>query len=193
MSLPVLLFAVVATATAVSAVGVVASRNVVRMAVWLLFTLIGVALLYFLLGAEFAGAAQLIVYVGGTLVLVVFGVMLTAHGPLRELRTKKGEWLVGGALGSALFALLVAVSLQLGSPATPAESDALPGTGQLGLAFLVASDTAPDGPITGVPADKASRRTRASYLLPFEIVSVHLLVVLIGAAYLARAKRRVNP
>lgn len=193
MSLPVILFAVVATATAVSAVGVVASRNVVRMAVWLLFTLIGVSLLYFLLGAEFAGAAQLIVYVGGTLVLVVFGVMLTAHGPLRELRTKKGEWLVGGALGGALFALLVAVSLQLGSPATAPKDAALPGTGQLGLAFLGVSDTAPDGPITGVPPDKAVRRTRASYLLPFEIVSVHLLVVLIGAAYLARAKRRVNP
>ena len=64
----------------------VLSRNIVRMAVWLLFTLIGVSLLYFLLGAEFVGAAQLIVYVGGTLVLIVFGMMLTAQGPLRELR-----------------------------------------------------------------------------------------------------------
>ena len=91
MSLPVILFVLVATATAVSAVGVVASRDVVRMAVWLLFTLIGVSLVYFLLGAEFAGAAQLLVYVGGTLVLVVFGVMLTAHGPLRELRTRRAE------------------------------------------------------------------------------------------------------
>src|SRR5512142_1683921 len=116
MSLPVVLFAVLATVTAVSALGVVLSRNVVRMAVWLLFTLIGVALIYFLLGAEFAGAAQLIVYVGGTLVLVVFGVMLTAHGPLRELRTRKSEWIIGGALGAALFALLIVVSLKLGSP-----------------------------------------------------------------------------
>ncbi len=112
MPLPLILFVLVATATCVSAVGVVASRNVVRMAVWLLFTLIGVALIYFLLGAEFAGAAQLIVYVGGTLVLVVFGVMLTARGPLRELRTKRIEWVVGGVLGVALFALLAAVSLQ---------------------------------------------------------------------------------
>src|SRR3954466_14812383 len=118
MSLPVLLFAVVASATAASALGVVLSRNIVRSALWLLFTLIGVALIYFLLGAEFAGAAQLIVYVGGTLVLVVFGVMLTAHGPLRELHTRRAEWLVGGALGAGLFALLVAVSLKLGSPPT---------------------------------------------------------------------------
>ena len=95
MSLPVLLFAVVGTVTCVSALGVVVARDVVRMAVWLLLTLIGVSLLYFLLGAEFAGAAQLIVYVGGTLVLVVFGVMLTAQGPLRELRTRRAEQVAG--------------------------------------------------------------------------------------------------
>lgn len=192
MSLPIILFAIVATATAVSAVGVVASRNVVRMAVWLLFTLIGVALVYFLLGAEFAGAAQLIVYVGGTLVLVVFGVMLTAHGPLRELRTRRVEWVVGGALGAALFVLLAAVSLKLGSPPTD-ESPPQPGPGQLGLSFLGEPATSPAEPLAGVPAGKAIRRAPAAYLLPFEIVSVHLLVVLVGAAYLARAKRRVRP
>lgn len=193
MSLPVILFAVVSTATAVSAVGVVASRNVVRMAVWLLFTLIGVSLIYFLLGAEFAGAAQLIVYVGGTLVLVAFGVMLTAHGPLRELHTRRAEWLVGGALGVALFVLLAAVSLKLGSPPTDATADALPGPGPLGLSFLGETSTVPSEPLSGVPADRPIRRTPVAYLLPFEIVSVHLLVVLVGAAYLARAKRRVKP
>src|SRR5205823_12035298 len=116
MSLPVVLFAVVATVTAVSALGVVLSRNIVRMAVWLLFTLIGVSLTYFLLGAEFVGAAQLIVYVGGTLVLVVFGVMLTAQGPLRALATRPAEWAVGGVLGAALFALLVAAATGAGKP-----------------------------------------------------------------------------
>jgi NADH-quinone oxidoreductase subunit J len=191
MSLPVILFAIVATATSVSAVGVVASRNVVRMAVWLLSTLIGVALIYFLLGAEFAGAAQLIVYVGGTLVLVVFGVMLTARGPLRELHTRRAEWIGGGALGATLFVLLAAVSLKLGSPATT--DDALPGTGSIGLSFLGVTETTPAVPISGVPADRPLRRASVAYLLPFEIVSVHLLVVLIGAAYLARAKRRVKP
>lgn len=191
MSLPVILFVVVATATAVSAVGVVASRNVVRMAVWLLFTLIGVALVYFLLGAEFAGAAQLIVYVGGTLVLVVFGVMLTAHGPLRELRTRRAEWVIGGTLGAALFVLLAAVSLELGTK-QPHTAPA-PGTGQIGLTFLGVTETSPPGNLSGVPGDRPIARTQVAYLLPFEIVSVHLLVVLIGAAYLARAKRRVKP
>jgi NADH-quinone oxidoreductase subunit J len=191
-ALPVILFAVVAAATAVSALGVVVSRNVVRMAVWLLFTLIGVSLLYFLLGAEFAGAAQLIVYVGGTLVLVVFGVMLTAQGPLRELRTRPAEWAVGGVLGAVLFGLLVAVSFRITLPPMPT-ADQLPGTGPLGLTFLGVSETSPSGPLTGLPEGTIVPRTPVAYLLPFEIVSVHLLVVLVGAAYLARAKRRVKP
>lgn len=191
MSLSVVLFAVVATVTAVSALGVVAANNVVRMAVWLLFTLIGVSLLYFLLGAEFVGAAQLIVYVGGTLVLLVFGVMLTATGPLRELPTRPVEWAVGGLLGAALFGMLVVVSFRVALPPTP-EEDTLPGPAPLGLTLLGVVEANPNGPVTGLPPGEALRRKPVAYLLPFEIVSVHLLVVLVGAAYLARAKRRVK-
>src|SRR5204863_171334 len=149
MSLPVLLFIVVAAATTASALGVVLSRNIVRAAVWLLFTLIGVSLTYFLLGAEFVGAAQLIVYVGGTLVLVVFGVMLTAQGPLRELRTRPAEWVVGGILGGTLFGLLVAVALGFGKPQP--DSAALPGTGQLGLGFLGVPEANAKSNLTGLP------------------------------------------
>ena len=166
MSLDVLLFAVIASATGLSALAVVLSRNVVRAAVWLLFTLIGVSLLYFLLGAEFVGATQLIVYVGGTMVLVVFGVMLTAQEQFLRIRIGPQEWVVGGVLAAALFGLLVTVSLRLGAGKDAPPSEPLPGAGPLGVGFL------------------------STYLLPFEIISVHLLVVLIGAAYLARAKRR---
>jgi NADH-quinone oxidoreductase subunit J len=191
MTLSSVLFAVIAAATVVSALGVVLSRNVVRMAVWLLFTLVGVSLTYFLLGAEFVGAAQLIVYVGGTLVLVVFGVMLTASGPLRELRTKPAELAVAGTLGVALFALLVTVSFRVAAPT--GEAGSLPGTGALGLGFLGVTEASPRGGVTGLPAGSSLPRTPVAYLLPFEIVSVHLLVVLVGAAYLARAKRRRSP
>src|SRR6188768_4200872 len=116
---------------------VVFSRNIVRCALWLLFTLIGVSLTYFLLGAEFLGAAQLIVYVGGTLVLVVFGVMLTAQGPLAALKNKPAEWVVGGILGTVLFDLIVSVSLGAAGSLKPAESnERLPGVAPLGLSFL---------------------------------------------------------
>lgn len=166
MSLEAVLFAVIAAAVGFSALAVVFSRNVVRCAVWLLFTLVGVSLLYFLIGAEFVGATQLIVYVGGTMVLVVFGVMLTAQAQFLRIRIRSQEWVIGGLLAASLFGLLVIVSLRLGEGRQSPAADTLPGAGQLGVGFLT------------------------TYLLPFEIVSVHLLVVLIGAAYLARAKRR---
>ena len=166
MTLEAVLFAIIASATALSALAVVFSRNIVRSAVWLLFTLVGVSLLYFLIGAEFVGATQLIVYVGGTMVLVVFGVMLTAQQQFLRIKTRPQEWLVGGVLAACLFGLLVLVSLRLGKERASPVIETLPGAGQLGVGFLT------------------------TYLLPFEIISVHLLVVLIGAAYLARAKRK---
>jgi NADH-quinone oxidoreductase subunit J len=166
VSLDVILFAAIASATGLSALSVVFSRNIVRSALWLLFTLIGVSLLYFLLGAEFVGATQLIVYVGGTMVLVVFGVMLTAQQQFLKIKTRPQEWLVGLILAGALFILLVNVSLKMGEGRESPPTEPMPGAGQLGVGFLY------------------------TYLLPFEIISIHLLVVLIGAAYLARAKRR---
>jgi NADH-quinone oxidoreductase subunit J len=125
-------------------------------------------------------------------VLVVFGVMLTAQGPLRELRTRPAELAASAALGAVLFVLLVAVSFRIATPPSPAEAP-LPGPAPLGLTFLGVTETSPGGTVTGVPEGVAISRKPVAYLLPFEIVSVHLLVVLVGAAYLARAKRRVKP
>src|SRR5262245_39371807 len=90
--LPALLFWCIAGLTAVCAVAVVVSQNIVRSATWLLFTLGGASAIFFLLGADFVGATQLLVYVGGTLVLVIFGVMLTAQGPFITMKTSAAEW-----------------------------------------------------------------------------------------------------
>src|SRR5580700_7244223 len=99
-------FWVLAAVIAVSAIAVVVSQNIVRAATWLLFTLGGVAGIFFLLGADFVGATQLLVYVGGTLVLVVFGVMLTAQGPFINLRIAAGEWVIAAAVGLSFFGVL---------------------------------------------------------------------------------------
>src|SRR5438094_10055973 len=95
MSFALFLFWTVAALTGLSAIMVVVTQNIVRAAAWLLFTLAGTAGVYFLLGSDFIGAVQLIVYVGGTLVLVVFGVMLTAQGPFVNLKTGAGECALG--------------------------------------------------------------------------------------------------
>src|SRR6185312_542600 len=95
-----------AAATATSAIAVVVTQNVVRAATWLLFALSGTAGIFFLLGSDFIGATQLLVYVGGTMVLVVFGVMLTAQGPFVNMRIGAAEWAIAAVVGFLLFAVL---------------------------------------------------------------------------------------
>jgi NADH-quinone oxidoreductase subunit J len=191
MSLQQALFWIVASLTGLSALMVVLTQNIVRAAAWLLFALAGTAGIYFLLGSDFVGAAQLIVYVGGTLVLVVFGVMLTAQGPFVNLKTGAGEWAFSLLIGIALYATIAVATLATAWPASdpkPADYSSSGNVAAIGVGFMGGKEIAPVGEIPGLYPTRI--RTRVSYLLPFEIVSVHLLVVLIGAAYLARAKRR---
>ncbi|HEV8063159.1 MAG TPA: NADH-quinone oxidoreductase subunit J [Gemmataceae bacterium] len=187
-------FVVLACLTGGSAIAVVVAQNIVRSAAWLLFTLAGVAGIYFLIGADFVAGTQLIVYVGGILVLVVFGVMLTAQGPFITMKTGPADWAIGGTVGALLLGILVYSILttswttkhsQQMSDAANSKSSAA-----MGQAFLGIDGVAPEGDVTGISGAQTFARQRVGYLLPFEIVSVHLLVVLIGAAYLARAKRR---
>ena len=169
------------------AVAVVISGNIVRMAVYLVASLVAVAGLFFLAGADFLGAMQLMIYVGGTMVLLVFGVMLTARGPFVSMQTGGGQWIIAAVIGGSLAAVLLqtAVSVEswsLGSAQPTPQSTAT----DLGLGLLgVRVDQLGE-------EDETLRGGMSGYLLPFEIVSVHLLVVLVGAAYLARTKRRVR-
>src|SRR5438876_11624606 len=91
-----------------SAIMVAVTRNIVRMAVALLFTLAGVAGLYFLLSAEFLAAVQLVVYAGGTLILIVFGVMLTSKSPFSRFEPKLVEIVIALSIGSILLVALIA-------------------------------------------------------------------------------------
>lgn len=233
-----LLFWIVAVIVGLCAVGVVVTQNIVRSATWLLFTLAGTSGIFFLLGADFVAATQLLVYVGGTLVLVVFGVMLTAQGPFISLKASAVEWAITTVVGALLFGVL-AVALWSWRPDEQRQRQAMDhalaalpqdastddfqkhlarelgvsmdkerielyrsilaansnplktmNSAVLGESLLGIKQATPVAPISGVTAKSVPKRTQMSYLLPFEIVSVHLLVVLIGAAYLARAKRR---
>jgi len=168
------------------AVAVVAADNVVRMALYLVLSLAATAGLFLLAGAEFVGAMQLMIYVGGTLVLLVFGVMLTAQGPFVTLASAGGDRALATVVGLALFGTLVLAGLSVPAWRQPAVGGAVePAAAPLGMALV--------GVRVDEPAADAPAAVRPGYLLPFEIVSVHLLVVLVGAAYLARAKRRKTP
>src|SRR5215469_1400592 len=112
------LFWVIALLTGLCAIATVVSQNIVRSATWLLFTLCGTAAVFFLLGADFVGSTQLLVYVGGTLVLVVFGVMLTAQGPFISMKTGAAEWAVAMIAGLLLYGVLAVSILSPGALAT---------------------------------------------------------------------------
>ena len=164
-NLTAVLFYLFAGMSAISALGVVISRNIVRTAVCLLFALVGVAGLYFLLSAEFLAAVQLVIYAGGTLILIVFGVMLTSKSPFSRFEPKLVEIVLAWSIGSILLIALIAAILR-----TTFAANAL--------------DT------QGYPVDKLGQTLLGDYLVPFELSSVLLLVVMIGAAYLAKGRRR---
>ena len=164
------LFWIFAILSGGSALAVVVSKNIVRTAVALLGTLGGVAGIYFLLNAEFLAAVQLVVYAGGTLILIIFGVMLTSKSPFSRFEPKLVEVILATSIAAILLiALVLAIrrTFPVGTGTEPAAAgeQRYPMT-RLGQALL------------------------GDYLLPFEIVSVLLLVVMIGAAYLAKARRR---
>lgn len=176
------------------ALAVVFSNNIVRMAFYLVMALGAVSGLFFLAGADFVGAVQLMIYVGGTLVLLVFGVMLTARRPWVDMRTRGGQWVLAAIVGASLLAVLLQTAFGV-PPWQPSEMAqnapppaAEPTAGPLGLALLGVR-------IERLGRDAAAERHPglAGYLLPFEIVSVHLVVVLVGAAYLARTRQRRPP
>ena len=186
---PTLFFYLFALITCVFALAVVFTSNIVRMAFFLVISLAATSGLFFLAGADFVGAMQLMIYVGGTLVLLIFGVMLTSQAPFVSMRISAGEWLIAAIVGGSLLVILVQTATSVPAWAGPdraaVENLPVPKTATpLGLGLL------------GARVDKLDessalvRGGMSGYLLVFEIISVHLLVVLVGAAYLARAKRR---
>lgn len=180
-----LLFSLVACGFSVA---VVVTSNIVRMAFYLIIALAATSGLFFLAGADFVAAMQLMIYVGGTLVLLIFGVMLTAKGPFISMKTSAGEWILAAFVGGSLLVVLLSAATSVRSWNAPQEiaPEAQVTATRLGLAMMGARvDTLTE-------TDPVQRSGMSGYLLPFEIVSVHLLVVLIGAAYLARPKKRMR-
>ena len=155
--------------TIASAFVVVTVRNIVHAAFSLMVTLFGVAGLYVFLQADFLAATQVIVYVGGILVLILFGVMMTSGRLEMRIHIERGQLLLGGIIAVALLMLLLTVIAN-----TPAWKNLTddgtvlpPTTERIGELIL-------NGP----------------FLLPFEVVSVLLLVALIGAALISRKEVR---
>ena len=155
-------FAVVAAVGAISAIAVVTARNVVHAALYLVVALLSVGATFLLLGAEFAGWVQILIYVGAIVILFLFGLMLTKAPIGRDTLDNQNRWL-GVLVGAGVFAGLVFL-IQSAFPVGEAER------------FQV---------IQATTANVGESMFR-DYVLPFEAISFLLLAALIGAIVLAR-------
>ncbi len=163
-----IIFYFFAIVTVASAAVVVFSKNIVYAAFALLFTFFGVAGIYVLLNADFLAITQLLVYVGGILVLLLFGVMLTtntvsiniASGSTNVIPAVSVVAALAGVIGGVIWTSDWFVSKQMGSPG--AETTSV----DIGSALIT------------------------THVLPFEIASVILLIAIVGAAMMARREKR---
>ena len=162
-----LVFYGLATLVVASAAGVAFSRNILYAGFSLLGTLGGVAGLYLYIGADFLGIAQLIIYVGGILVLILFAILLTNRIGEVKITNASVSLPIGGAIAAILLLVLAYVATQTQWPLT--EAAQTPTTARLGDAFL------------------------REYLLPFELASVILLMALVGAMVIARRAAKEEP
>ena len=161
MSVTVAVFYLLAAITVGSALGVAFTDNVVYSTFALMGTLLGVAAMFVLLGADFLGVVQLLVYVGGILVLTLFAVMLTHRISEVQVSNRAVGRLPGLVVVGIVFAWMVRLAGRarwvVKDPGAPA-----PTTYGIGDAFLT------------------------QYALPFEVASVVLLAALIGAVVVSR-------
>jgi NADH-quinone oxidoreductase subunit J len=175
-------FYLFAAITVGAAAVVVLARSLIYSAFALLFTFFGVAGLYVLLGADFLAATQLLVYVGGILVLLLFGVMLTHKLYDLDLKSEVTQFLPAAIICGGLLILL----------AWPYEMWlTLPRLGRLhllGMLWQTSWATGTGRPPAATTAE-IGRLFMGSYLLPFEAASVLLLVALMGAAMIVRRRK----
>ncbi len=167
MNFDFMLFGLLATLAAATAVGVVAMKNAVRSALCLVANFFTLAMIYFTLNAELLGITQIVVYTGAIMVLFLFVIMLLAPvGPDALVEKPEVKWALGGVLGLAVFG---AVASQVLLPMTKA-----------------VNNMAPDG--WGQP-ETVGRALFTHYAWPFEMASILLLLGIVGSILLA--KRRI--
>lgn len=159
-----IIFYMFALIVVVSAAGVVFSKKLMSSAFSLLFTFFGVAGLYVLLNADFIAVTQIMVYIGGILVLIIFGVMLTSRITGVEINhgtTGKFQYALAGLITAiiAVFLIVMYSSVQ----------------------WMSAPSAELSGTVEGI-----GRLLMTKYFLAFQAAAVLLLVAFMGAAKIAR-------
>jgi len=171
-----ILFYFFAGVAVLSAALMVTRRNAIHSAVFLITALMATAGIFLQLRAEFLFVAQIIIYVGGIMVLFIFVIMLVRLDvAIHQIRFRMQKWVAG--LVALALALEVTVILLL--------ARRLPGQGLLIQGSAPADKLPPN-------SEELAKSLFSSYLLPFEIASVLLLVAMVGAVVMAKNKKRTN-
>lgn len=175
-NLPFILFCGVAALALTTAILVVAMRNPVHSALFLLVTFTCVGILFVMKAAEFVAATQILVYAGGIMVLFLFVVMLINVRHLPQEQIRSSFWAPGLLVSLALFGLL-AYAIRSGglAPAVVNES-----------ALRAAAVTAGGAPEEIGNAEAVGLTLYRDYLVPFEVASLFLLVAMIGAIVIGK-------
>ncbi len=181
------LFYVLAIMTLFMAVFVVTARVAVHSALFLISTLVNVALLFILLHAEFVAGVQILVYVGGVMVLFLFVIMLVQTRAEEEARVRL---YTGQTWPAVIIALLLAVSFYFAM--NPAQAAFRPPEfgPNLGLAEGTERATAGAGLNISKDTQEVGEQLYRQAALPFEIASLLLLVAMVGAVLLARGTKQ---
>ena len=164
-----LIFGVLAVAALGSSLMVVTTKNMVRAALWLVMTLFAVAGLYVLLEAGFFAVVQVVVYIGAIAILFIFAVMLTRNVSIDTGPQTNSGWWIAALLSVILFGLLFVIL------------SGWPGISQTTRAITEGSDNLKLLGEALVSAD--------GYVIPFEVASVLLVAAMIGAIYVAWARK----
>lgn len=154
-------FSIMAAVMIGSALKVVTTRNVVHAALWLILVLAGAAGQFLLLGAEFVGVTQVLVYIGAIIVLFLFGIMLTKASMGDDDDVNLANRPIAAAVGTLLLAIMAYATIDFWRGAELPED-------------------------TRTSAATVSDSIFSDFIVPFEATSVLLLAALIGAIVVAR-------
>lgn len=164
MSGSTIIFYLLAALTLISGFMAVTSRHIFRAAIYLLFSLIGIAGIYFWLQYEFIAAVQIVVYVGGIVVLIIFSIFLTQQSGEELSRQKPGRRIFSALAAVCGFLLILVQVFQYSFTATT-ETPIAVTVANIGTQLLGTTDH--------------------GYALPFEVVSMLLLAAMIGCIVIA--------
>lgn len=161
------IFYILSVIMIVSAIASVTSKKMLRSVIYLLFTLVGIAGVYFLIDYNFLAAIQLTVYAGGIIVLIIFSVVLVHHIEMELEVAKLSKKLLVGTL--CLIGLAVFLYTIYNHPFEVVENYNSTTTEQIGLHLL--------------------SYEKGGFILPFEVISILLLASMIGAIVIAKGKK----